>query len=417
MRRSLSARAALCLGLALVACGTATASDWPRFHGPNGTGTSTDKDVPLTWTDKENVLWKIPLPGAGNSSPIVSRGRLFLQTSSDNGNERQLLCLDAASGKILWTQKISGKKAKINQLNSLASSTCCADGERVYCVFWDGDETVLYAYTFEGKELWKHPMGSFTSQHGPGGSPVVYDGKVVYINDQDGSSEVLCLDARTGREFWKKPRRAFRACYSAPFIAPNQDGQTELMVVTTAGITSFDLKDGSENWDFIWKFDRKPLRTVGSPILTQGLMLAISGDGDGSRHMIAVRAGGKGDVSKTNLVWQHKRETPYVPSLLAQGEYVYGVTDKGFAACYVARTGRQVWRERICGDVLASPVLIDGKVYAVDVKGKACVFEAAPKFKLLGESSLGEVVSASPAVADNRLYIRGDQHLFCIARK
>src|SRR5258708_3873203 len=198
MRRSLSVRAVLCLGIALAACGAAAASDWPRFHGPNGTGISTDKDVPLTWTDKENVLWKTPLPGTGNSSPIISRGRVFLQTASDNGSERQLLCLDASSGKILWTQKVSGKKARINRLNSLASSTCCADGERVYCVFWDGEETALYAYTFDGKELWKHPLGEFKSQHGPGGSPIVHDGKIVYVNDQDGSSEVLCLDARTG---------------------------------------------------------------------------------------------------------------------------------------------------------------------------------------------------------------------------
>jgi outer membrane protein assembly factor BamB len=418
MRRRLSARAVLCFSLALVVCGATAAADWPRFRGPNGTGISTDKGVPLTWTDKENILWKVPLPGLGNSSPIISRGRIFLQSSTENGSARMLLCLDAASGKTLWTQKVTGKKARrINPLNSLASSTCCADGERVYCLFWDGEETALYAYTFDGKELWKHPLGEFTSQHGPGGSPVVHDGKLVYVNDQDGSSEILCLDARTGREVWKKPRRAFRACYSAPFAVPSQEGHTELIVETTAGITSFDLKDGSENWDFIWKFDGMPLRTVSSPILTQGLILATSGDGRGDRNMIAIKAGGKGDVTKTNLVWQNKRDFPYVPSLLAFGDHVYGVTDKGVAACHVVRTGREVWRERILADVIASPVLIDGKVYAVDVNGKVCVFEAAPKFNLLGESSLGEPVSATPAVADNRLYLRGQQHLFCIAKK
>jgi outer membrane protein assembly factor BamB len=407
----------LCLGVALAVCGAAPAADWPRFRGPNGTGISTDKEVPLTWTDKENVLWKVPLPGVGNGSPIVSRGRVFLQTSTEKGDARMLLCLDAASGKTLWTQKVSGKKGTINPRNSLASSTCAADGERVYCVFWDGQDTALYAYTFDGKELWTHPLGEFSSQHGPGGSPIVSDNKVVYVNDQDGSSEVLCLDARTGREVWKKPRRAFRACYSAPFVVPSQEGHTELIVATTAGITSFDLKDGSENWDFIWKFDGMALRTVSSPILTQGLVLATSGDGKGYRHMIAIKAGGKGDVSKTNLVWQNKRDFPYVPSLLAYGEHVYSVTDKGMAACHVARTGREVWRERLCRAVTASPVLIDGKVYAVDEEGKGYVFEAAPKYHLLGESSLGESVSASPAVADNRLYLRGHEHLFCIAKK
>src|SRR5438876_7827688 len=127
MCRSLSARAMLYLGVALTLGGAATASDWPRFRGPNGTGISTAKDVPLTWTDKENVLWKTPLPGVGNGSPIVSHGRIFLQASAANGSARLLLCLDAASGKILWAQKVPGKKGRINERNSLASSTCAAD--------------------------------------------------------------------------------------------------------------------------------------------------------------------------------------------------------------------------------------------------------------------------------------------------
>jgi len=417
MSRCLLACAVVCLS-GVLASGDAAASDWPRFRGPNGTGASTDRDVPVTWTDTENVLWKVPLPGSGNSSPIVSRGKLFLQASAANGRQRMLVCLDAASGKVLWTQKVPAKRGHINDRNSLASSTCAADGERVYCVFWDGKDTALYTYTFDGKQLlWKHPLGEFTSQHGPGGSPMVHDGKVVYVNDQDGSSEVLCLDARTGRKVWKKPRQAFRACYSTPFVVPSQEGHTELIVATTAGITSFDLKDGSENWNFVWKFDAMALRTVSSPILTQGLVLATSGDGKGDRHMIAIKASGKGDVSKTNLVWENKRDFPYVPGLLAHGEHIYSVNDRGIAACHVAKTGRLIWRERLRSPVTASPVLIDGKVYAVGEDGKAYVFEAATKFNLLGESSVGESVSASPAVADGRLYIRGGTHLFCIAKK
>ncbi len=198
---------------------------------------------------------------------------------------------------------------------------------------------------------------------------------------------------------------------------PSQEGHTELIVVTTAGITSFDLKDGSENWNFVWKFDAMALRTVSSPILTQGLVLATSGDGKGPRHMIAVKAGDKGDVSKTNLVWENKRDFPYVPGLLAHGEHIYSVNDRGIAACHVAKTGQRVWSERLRSSMTASPVLIDGKVYAAGEDGRVYVFEAATKFNLLGESSVGEKVSASPAVADNRLYLRGETHLFCIGKK
>jgi outer membrane protein assembly factor BamB len=133
--------------------------------------------------------------------------------------------------------------------------------------------------------------------------------------------------------------------------------------------------------------------------------------------MIAVKAGGKGDVSRTNLVWENKRAFPYVPTLLAHGEHVYSVNDRGIAACYVAKTGKQVWSERLGSPVTASPVLIDGKVYVIGEDGKGYVFAASPTFKLLGQGSVGEPVSASPAVADGRLYVRGRTHLFCIAKK
>src|SRR5207248_982580 len=129
-----------------------------RFRGPNGTGVSADKDVPVTWTDKENVLWKTRLPGLGNGSPIVSAGKVFLQAASADGGERLLLCLETASGKALWTKKVPGNRGRTHQRNSLASSTCAADGERVYAVLWDGKDVTLFGYDFDGKELWKYPM-------------------------------------------------------------------------------------------------------------------------------------------------------------------------------------------------------------------------------------------------------------------
>src|SRR5579884_4254494 len=191
-------RLLLALVALLSAYGLAGAGDWPRFRGPNGAGIAADKDVPVKWTE-ENILWKTPIPGMGHSSPIVCKGRVFLQSASENGGERWLLCLDAGKGEILWKACSPGGPAKKHPLNSFASSTPTSDGERVYAAFWDGRAIHLGAYDFkDGRPVWEKDLGSYTSQHGFGHSPVVIDGKVILANDQDGASHLLAFDARSG---------------------------------------------------------------------------------------------------------------------------------------------------------------------------------------------------------------------------
>jgi outer membrane protein assembly factor BamB len=407
----------IALGVLLLAGGLANAGDWPRFRGPNGAGIAADKDVPVKWT-ADNILWKTAIPGIGYSSPIVHGGRVFLQSASKDGKERWLIALDAATGEILWKTPFAGHNAKKHNLNSMASSTPATDGERVYAVFWDGEHIHLNAYNFkDGKPVWEHDLGSFTSQHGVGHSPMLADGKVVLANDQDGTSHLLAFDARSGEKAWDVERKPFRACYSTPFLHTKAGGGEELIVGSTAGITGYDPANGKTNWSYTWSFPRKPLRTVASPITAGEMVIANSGDGDGSRHLIAVKMGNKGDVTATNLAWQKSRATPYVPCLLAYGDYLYGVLDKtGFVSCYRASTGEEMWSERLAGKFTASPILVDGKIYAVADDGSAYVFEAAPKFKLLAKSTIGEPVSSTPAVADNHLFIRGREHLFCIGK-
>jgi outer membrane protein assembly factor BamB len=406
----------LALGGVLMGTVAAVGGDWPRFRGPNGTGTTTDKEVPVHWTEKENVLWKTPLPGAGHSSPVVWGDRLFVQSASADGKERSLLCVDTGNGKILWTRAAPGGRAKTHLKNTLASSTPATDGERVYAVFWDGQDQSLAAYDFKGELVWKRELGAFRSQHGAGGSPMAHDGLVYFNNDQDGKAELLALDARKGETVWKAERKAFRACYSTPFLHDKGAGEMELIVCSTAGVTSYHPKKGDENWNCRWLGDRMPLRTVSSPIVVNDVVFATAGDGAGDRHLLAVRLGGKGDVTKTHLAWENLHDFPYVPCLLGSGEHLYGVTDLGFAFCCEAKTGKEVWNTRLAGPVTASPVMIDGKVYAVSDKGDVYVFEAATTFKLLARNTVGEPVSATPAVADGKLFIRGEEHLFCIGK-
>jgi hypothetical protein len=394
----------------------ASASNWPRFRGDNGAGLAADKDVPVEWNGS-GVLWKTPLPGVGNSSPVVWGQRVFLQSASTDGKERLLLCLNAADGKVLWTRSVPGSPARTHPLNSLASSTPATDGERVYVMFWDGQDILLYAYDFDGTLLWKRDLGRFTSQHGAGTSPMVHDGKVFLANDHDDAAAVVALGARTGKTLWQAERRPFRACYSTPFVQEKPGGGTELVVCSTTAITAYDPETGRENWTWNWTFtSKRALRTTSSPVAGPGMIFASSGDGSGDRHMVALKLQANGGNAKPSLAWQNKRDFPYVPTMLVWGDHVYAVNDAGVASCHVARTGAAVWTERLGGSMRASPILVNGKVYAVSEQGDVYVFPAAPSFRLLAKNAVGEPVSATPAVADNRLFIRGKTHLFCIGK-
>jgi outer membrane protein assembly factor BamB len=412
----LGRRLFLLLGCAAALAVPAHAADWPRFRGPNGTGVSDDANIPVTWNDQQGVRWKVAIPGAGNSSPIVWGDRLFLESAANDGSNRQLLCLDAATGRTIWTRSVPGGPALIHKKNSLASPTPATDGKRVYTLFWDGKDIALHAFDLDGKPLWHTDLGSFTSQHGAGHSPIVYDGKVYLANDQDGSAALVALDAETGRIAWQAKREAFRTCYSTPFVYDSPADGPELIVSSTSGVTGYDPKTGHENWHWHWAFTGMALRTVGSPVAGAGLLFANSGDGSGARHTVAVRPGSKGADTSHNLVWEQKRDLPYVPCYLTRGTYLYSVTDKGMAGCREAATGKVVWHERLGGDVSASPLLIDGKVYACGEDGEVYVFAAEPTFRLLATNTIGEPITATPAVADGRLFIRGKNHLFCIAR-
>jgi outer membrane protein assembly factor BamB len=382
--------------------------DWPRFRGPNGSGTSTDATIPVQFSTTDNVLWKVELPGAGNSSPIIVGNRLFLQTASSDGKERSLLCLDASTGKTLWSKPAPGHAAATHKKNTLASSTPASDGERVFVIFWNGDEQSLAAFALDGKSLWQQELGAFKSQHGAGVSPIVANGKVIVPNDQDGKSVLLTFDAVTGKPGWSAPRAPCPACsYSAPFVMDDK-----LVVASSTGVTAYELATGKAKWNWQWKWpnEDKMLRMVGSPVLAEGVILLQTGNGAGNSNAVAVKADGSG------VAWEKNRDFPYVPTFLVHEQHLYVATDKGFAMCVNAKTGNIVWRERLGGGFTASPVLIAGKVYAPSEEGTVFVFEASTKFKQLAKNNLGETIYASPAVNDGKLYIRGQKHLFCIGK-
>jgi outer membrane protein assembly factor BamB len=402
--------------LSILATSNGRAGPWPRFRGPNGDGISLDKGVPVEWSEKDGILWKTTVPGLGNSSPVVWDDRLFVQSASADGKERWILCYSTSSGDMLWKQIVPGVRAHVHSKNSLASSTPATDGERVYAVVWDGKEVGVHVYDVRGTPLWHRTFGSFVSQHGAGMSPIICDGKVIVANDQDGSSTLVALDAQSGRTVWQTPREPFRACYSTPFVLEQESGSPRLIVASTAGVTSYNPTDGKADWNWKWAFSGMPLRTVASPVFQEGMVFVNSGDGNGDRHTVAVQLGKDNELAGPRLVWEKQRGFPYVPSMLVSSDHLFYVNDDGIAGCYVARTGEAIWTERLGGKVTASPVLINGNVYAANESGSVFVFPATTTFRLLAKNQLGEAVMATPAVSDGRLYIRGKEHLFCIGR-
>ncbi len=417
----------------LLAGGAATPPSqvWARFRGPNGTATSDDKDIPLRFGAADNLVWKVASPGAGNSSPIVWGKHLFLHSASTDGKRRSLTCLDTADGKVRWERGIAGETAKIRADSSLASSTPTTDGEAVYVAFWNGKDVRLSAYDFRGEPLWSKDLGAFNSQHGPGASPIVVGDKLILANDMDKDdfttkvpnarpSMLMALDKHTGRLLWEKPRTAERACYSAPFLLDRPGRkEPELVVTSTTAVTGYDLTTGAKLWEAKgWQEHavKVPMRTVASPALA-GDVLCVCAGGDAGRFAVGLALPGPGSGDVPQRAWENRKDFPYVPSPVARGDHFYFVNDAGFAGCYEARTGKRVWLERLADTGFhASPLVIDGKVYAVSTTGDVYVFAAAPTFRLLARNELGEVVRATPAVAGGRLYVRGERHLYCFGK-
>ena len=398
MRRALLA--STCLALA--------AADWPRFRGPNGSGVAADPAPAL-----DAALFKVKLP-PGYGSPIIAGDTLFVQSSAADGSARTLHALDAATGVERWAKSRPGKASRVHRKNSLATGTPAADAERVYAVSYDGTELELFATTRAGESAWSTNLGPFKSQHGPGLSPMVTRGKV-YVNvDQDGDARLVAFDAATGKPAWSASRRAFRASYCVPVVRELPGGKSEVVAASTAGLSGYDPDTGKLNWDWEWPFDGMPLRAVASPLIVGDTVIAAAGDGGGARSLVCVRPG-----ATPQLVWQKRRDTPYVPSPVASDKHLYWVTDAGVAACAEAATGKVVWSERLFnGSVSASPVLAGGTILAVAEDGSAASYRATPAgFEKLAGAKWPAPAIATPAVAGGKVYVRGGPELACYGAK
>jgi outer membrane protein assembly factor BamB len=403
-----------CSLVALVTFLTAsTAADWSRFRGPNGTGVAEGK---LPDIDPAKPLWKTPIPGKGVGSPVIVSGKVYLQAAPTD-NSRALMCLDAKTGKTEWSKEIPGTKAIPNAKNSLASGTPAVAGERIFCAWWDGTGVSATGHDLTGKQLWSTSLGGYKSQHGPGFSPMVH-GDLVFVNvDDDVRAELVALDAATGAKKWIAPRKKYRASYATPFLLERPGKGTELILGTTTALTSYEPATGKVNWEYALEWPKEggmPLRVVGHPVYAAGLLIVYTGDGGGARYMVAIDP----DKPKPEKVWELKNTaTPYVPCVIVKGDRLFWIGDKGIATYADAKTGKKLWSERVFPvDVTASPVLVGNEVLLMSEKSELAVLELGAKFVDPEKRPLGEGAYATPAVADGRVFVRGEKHLFCFGK-
>jgi outer membrane protein assembly factor BamB len=406
---------ALVLTLAAV-CFTqsAFAQEWTRFRGPNGSGQS-ETMLPASWTEDE-VLWKVPLPGKGNASPVLWGDNVFVLSANPEDGTRHVLCLSAADGKLRWKQDFASTLHPIHQANTLASSTPAVDDERVYCAWSTPDEFTLVALKHDGSPAWKANLGPFASQHGFGTSPIVFEDLLIIANDQDADSFIIAVDRASGVTRWKTPRRHLpeqNTCYTTPCIYKPARGPAELITCSRAhGVSSLDPRTGKSNWDA----EVLTARAVSSPIVLDDTLIATCGSGNGDNRVVALRPHAGSEQPEVAYTLD-KATAPYVPSPVAKGDLVFLWSDRGIVSCIDGKTGDVHWRERVGGNFYGSPVRAGNYVYCIADNGDVVSVGASETFELAGRSSLGETTRSTPAVAGGRMYLRSESHLVAVGPK
>ena len=410
----------ICCTFLLFCTAVVRGENWPGFRGPTGQGISTEKGIPLHWSDKENIAWKTPIPGNGWSSPVVHGEHVFLTLTSQEGTSCHVVAVDRRNGKILWNTKVFEQKPKRKQIeNSHATPTPVTDGQHVYAVFSGGS---IAAVDFHGKVAWTNHDIKHYSHHGLAASPILY--KDVLIMPYDGSSDgknylvgfkipwpkavILAVDKKTGKERWRGKRGLSRLGHVTPNIL-RDNGTVQIVSGAGDALQGFNPEDGTR----IWSVYSKGEGVTPSIVIGDGLIYSVSGFEASTIRV--VRTGGKGEITKTHVAWEQKKGVPLLASMLLVQPYIYAVTREGVVTCFQAKNGDIVWRKRIGGKHSSSPIYADRKIYFLsEPDGESTIIEAGPEFKLVARNKINEKCKASIAVSQGNLFIRTEQNLVCI---
>ncbi len=401
---------------------TTSNDDWPRFRGPTGMGTSGATGLPLTWSESENLAWKVALPGPGASSPIVFGERIYITCytgyfipNQPGGSldqlERHLLCLRRDDGQLLWQKSVKAKLPEEDSIrdHGFAANTPAADADGVYVFF---GKSGVFAFDHDGNQRWQADVGSKTSGWGTAASPVIYQ-DLLFINASVESESLVALDRRSGEEKWRAG--GIRESWNTPLVVATDAGADELVVAIAGQVLGFDPNSGESLWscktDIGWYM-------VPSGVTANGVVYYLGGrSGIAS---LAVRAGGRGEVTATHRLWTSKSGSNVSSPVFLDGHLYWMHDNQGIAFCAKAESGELVYEERLprADQVYSSALLADGRLYYLSRGGKTFVLPAEPRFELLATNDLGDrsIFNGSPAIVNDRILIRSDKFLYCVGQ-
>ena len=438
---------ALRIGLALTVTlgGSISAADWPQWRGPHGSGIADEKNLPERWSATENVAWKVSLGGVGVSSPIVAGNAVFVTSQIGSGISRQgprlaqgansaaagerslgtggaagagdkvfflVEAFNRADGRRLWQYRLEalGPLQPVHDKHNLASPSPVTDGERVYAWFGTGQ---VVALDMKGSLVWQRHLGReispFDINWGHSSSPTLFQDMLILLCDHAPASYLLAVDARTGKEHWKADRGKGRSSYTTPFVAEGPNGP-ELVVNSSERVDAYDPRNGTLLW-YVGGSNQFPIPV---PTYSNGVIYLTRGYRSGP--YMAIRPGGRGDISRTNVVWEVPTGAPYISSLVYDNGLLYMASDVGAVSAIDAETGRRIWQERVNGLFSASPVAGDGKVYFVSETGEVIVLRAGREPQVIARNDVGERLMASPAISHGQIFLRSDGSLFAIGK-
>ena len=402
---------------------TAIASaDWPRFRGPTGMGDSDAKGLPLEWSQSENILWKVSIPGPGASSPIVFGDRIYLTYytgyfipdqpgGSLDDLKRHLVALDRSNGEVVWDKAVPAKLPEESQIrdHGYAANTPAIDSERIYAFF---GKSGVFAYDHAGKQLWQADVGSKTHGWGTSASPVLYK-TLVIINASVESESLIALDAKTGRVKWSVP--GITESWNTPVVVKAKSGREELVVAMQGKVLAFNPNTGDPLWgcntDIGWYM-------VPSVVAAEGVVYCLGGRS--GTAALAVRAGGNGDVTESHRLWTSLKGSNVSSPVYFDKHLYWTHEQRGVAYCAVAETGEILYEERLdrAEQFYSSALLADGRLYYLTRDGRTFVISAKPEFEQLAVNDLndGSIFNGSPAVEGSHILIRSDKFLYCIGK-
>ncbi|PKP31892.1 MAG: hypothetical protein CVU00_12205 [Bacteroidetes bacterium HGW-Bacteroidetes-17] len=378
--------------------------NFPSFRGANSLGVAYQKNIPTNWdgASNQNILWKVKPNLKGYNSPVIWGDKLFL--TGANKQTREVYCYNKNTGALLWTKVVDkipgspGTGPDVSEDTGQAAPTATTDGKNVYAIFANGD---IIAIDMQGKQVWAKNLGLPQNHYGHASSLLVYGDKVIVQYDQGKSPKVMALSAQTGDELWSTPRQV-KISWASPVII-DRENQTEVILIADPSIAGYDIQTGKE----LWKIDCIYGEVGPSVAYSDGIVFGLNE----YASLVAIDGG-----NSPKVLWEDFDYLSDVPSPVATKDLLFVVTSYGVVVCHNAKTGEKYWEHEFDNGFYASPIIVEDKIYLIDRDGIMHIYKASKEFELIGEPALGEGVVSSPAFADGQVFVRAEDHLFCIGK-